>query len=985
MRWVEKGIAILTDIVKRVKEKTALNVFRWIKEKVTVRVAIIIMLITLFFTALGVIWLIARPVSLPEEDPSFEKLSVNAQIKGVSVNKNANTISALVERNSGQGNLAGFKFILMNETDIEILTTSSNIKESEEKAFILSPKMNVSTILSITLVPLIQIGDEEIFESVGKAYIVRTIPKFEPTSNQNHFQTGGGGSGGGGGGGGGGGCTPYTCSSLGLKCGFWSDGCDGTVNCGECDTDSGYSCTGGICQNSTNCTRRTCASLGYNCNKWSDRCGGTIDCGLCASGQDCINGRCQSAPSDPSLILWLKFDEPITDGIASDSSGMANHGTCSGSDCPVYLPIGGPGGTGAYEFNGVNDRIEINDKAIFGSMEELSVCLWVNIKSKGNWDYILSKSTNNFATSSYAIDLDDSPSQKITFGIRTSAGTAAVKTNTPELLNKWYHICGVYNGSELSIWEEGAKQLIIAQHTGPITDTSLPIKIGMANTSSYFNGIIDDVRIYNKSLAASEIQSIYEDTDSGCIPMTCADLGYNCGQANDGCNHLIDCGGCDAAAGYICIGGTCRLEPLCTPDCAGKQCGSDGCGDNSNCGTCSSGKICTSDNQCVTPTVTFRYVAKTGCSDSNDGTESKPWCTIQKAADTVSAGTTVYVGPGTYNERVTVSRSGASGNPITFKALNRGGVDMDGFYIKDTANYIKIEEFNISHPTHGIQNYGDYVEITDNYLYNLNGYGIGSWSGNHVIIKKNHITKVVIGMETKGTDILIEGNKIDHIKPDPDGGQTDYSRLFGTKIIVINNQYLGPTDGVDLGKDHLDCWQFYSTSQSPSNLKDVLIQNNTCLGNGRQGFIGRAVVNPQNSGNVTIRDNVIGWQSSWGVLAGNIKDVKIIHNTFVRITQGTSACTRDEPANSGYSTGAVIKNNIFADVAASYTFRDGADGVAGYNLLYNCKGSIPSHPGNIVTNPQFVDAAHDNYRLQSTSPACSSGEGGTYMGAYSCS
>lgn len=43
------------------------------------------------------------------------------------------------------------------------------------------------------------------------------------------------------------------------------------------------------------------------------------------------------------------------------------------------------------------------------------------------------------------------------------------------------------------------------------------------------------------------------------------------------------------------------------------------------------------------------YVAKNG-NDSNPGTESQPWRTIQKAAETLVAGDTVYIKAGTYNE-----------------------------------------------------------------------------------------------------------------------------------------------------------------------------------------------------------------------------------------------------------------------------------------------------------------------------------------------
>ncbi len=71
------------------------------------------------------------------------------------------------------------------------------------------------------------------------------------------------------------------------------------------------------------------------------------------------------------------------------------------------------------------------------------------------------------------------------------------------------------------------------------------------------------------------------------------------------------------------------------------------------------------------------YVAKTG-SDSNPGTESQPWLTIQKAANTLVAGDTAYVKAGTYNEQVIPSRSGSSGAWISYKAYPGDTVIIDG-------------------------------------------------------------------------------------------------------------------------------------------------------------------------------------------------------------------------------------------------------------------------------------------------------------------
>jgi hypothetical protein len=71
------------------------------------------------------------------------------------------------------------------------------------------------------------------------------------------------------------------------------------------------------------------------------------------------------------------------------------------------------------------------------------------------------------------------------------------------------------------------------------------------------------------------------------------------------------------------------------------------------------------------------YVATDG-RDSNPGTEQLPWRTIQKAADTLTAGKTVYIKEGTYNERIWVQHSGTARSFITFTAYPSHAVTIDG-------------------------------------------------------------------------------------------------------------------------------------------------------------------------------------------------------------------------------------------------------------------------------------------------------------------
>ena len=93
------------------------------------------------------------------------------------------------------------------------------------------------------------------------------------------------------------------------------------------------------------------------------------------------------------------------------------------------------------------------------------------------------------------------------------------------------------------------------------------------------------------------------------------------------------------------------------------------------------------------------YVSTTG-SDSNQGTQASPWKTIQKAANTASAGDTVYINAGTYSETVTLAKSGSAGSMITFSAL--GQAILRGNLYFNGKTYITVNGLTVSPPTAGI-------------------------------------------------------------------------------------------------------------------------------------------------------------------------------------------------------------------------------------------------------------------------------------------
>ena len=92
------------------------------------------------------------------------------------------------------------------------------------------------------------------------------------------------------------------------------------------------------------------------------------------------------------------------------------------------------------------------------------------------------------------------------------------------------------------------------------------------------------------------------------------------------------------------------------------------------------------------------YVSKSG-KDTNSGSFTAPWLTIQHAANTVTAGATVYVETGVYNESVNFPNSGTSSEPITFANYpgETATIDGTGLAVNGTQGLIKHRQSELPH------------------------------------------------------------------------------------------------------------------------------------------------------------------------------------------------------------------------------------------------------------------------------------------------
>jgi len=102
------------------------------------------------------------------------------------------------------------------------------------------------------------------------------------------------------------------------------------------------------------------------------------------------------------------------------------------------------------------------------------------------------------------------------------------------------HVAAVYDGGSMILYRNGL-EVARRSHSGTIPDESTPVFLGAGDNGTdgvgeYTNGVFDDVRLYNRALSASEIQTLLSQAGGGAnrelaaaAPLGAAPAGGSCG------------------------------------------------------------------------------------------------------------------------------------------------------------------------------------------------------------------------------------------------------------------------------------------------------------------------------------------------------------------------------------------------------------------------------------------------------------------------
>jgi hypothetical protein len=202
-------------------------------------------------------------------------------------------------------------------------------------------------------------------------------------------------------------------------------------------------------------------------------------------------------PSTEGLVAYYAMDGDLT-----DSSGNGLDGTAVGDPTFAEGQIGM-----ALDLDGVDDYVDCSDNELFSITDAFTLSLWINWRATGaTWQTVIAKGDNAWRLAR------GGDTQTMDFGFTDGGprGWLSVATASDVPLGEWHHVTATIDTIE------GAKIYLDGVLEGENPDTggitvgsfNYPVFIGENSqaTGRFWNGLIDEVMIYNRVLSDAEIR-----------------------------------------------------------------------------------------------------------------------------------------------------------------------------------------------------------------------------------------------------------------------------------------------------------------------------------------------------------------------------------------------------------------------------------------------------------------------------------------------
>lgn len=229
------------------------------------------------------------------------------------------------------------------------------------------------------------------------------------------------------------------------------------------------------------------------------RCKVTDENGSDVSDSISVSVRDLTIVQNGNLICYYPFNNN-----AVDESSNSNNGVITGAQFQIdRFDMS----NSALYFDGVDDNIIVPNNSQLNFTESITLNFWMEIDnffdreqyliSHGNWENRWKISISN---------------KRLRWTVKTETGITDLDSETILKLDSLYNVTVVYSGSDMEIYING-KLDAFKYWGGQINQTTIDLSIGQSlpgDNNYCFNGVLDDIRIYDYALPLNEITALYD-------------------------------------------------------------------------------------------------------------------------------------------------------------------------------------------------------------------------------------------------------------------------------------------------------------------------------------------------------------------------------------------------------------------------------------------------------------------------------------------
>ncbi|MFQ5406397.1 MAG: LamG domain-containing protein, partial [Candidatus Micrarchaeia archaeon] len=184
-----------------------------------------------------------------------------------------------------------------------------------------------------------------------------------------------------------------------------------------------------------------------------------------------------------------------TGTTARDSSGNNNDGTLTGPKWAAGKFRKG------LSFDGVDDYVDVLDSDSLDLADSITISAWIKINSGSTGQRVILEKTG-----AYRLMVRHEPFRHLEawLWLPEDAGVSTFYDGDPISFDQWHHVALTYDRSFARAYLDGVEQWSVAK-TSPLNINIQKVWIGQG--WSFFDGLIDEVKVYSKALSVEEVLS----------------------------------------------------------------------------------------------------------------------------------------------------------------------------------------------------------------------------------------------------------------------------------------------------------------------------------------------------------------------------------------------------------------------------------------------------------------------------------------------